>query len=41
MNGGSFMDNDQEKDDIVCPYTTTGSCDTCSLPKGEKCPYED
>ena len=35
------MENDQENNDIVCPYTTTGSCNDCTMPDGEKCPYED
>jgi len=31
----------EEQNDVVCPYTNTGSCKDCTLPKGEKCPYED
>jgi len=31
----------KDQKDVVCPHTKTGSCDDCTLPAGEKCPYED
>jgi len=30
-----------EKAEVDCVYAKKGSCEDCTLPENEKCPYED